>query len=65
MANTAATLSMMGTMTDDPSALLAKEWLVTNGIGGYASTSLLGIATRRYHGLFVPDLPGSRSFPYE
>ena len=58
MANTAATLSMMGTMTDDPSALLAKEWLVTNGIGGYASTSLLGIATRRYHGLFVPDLPG-------
>ena len=58
MANTAATLSMMDIMTDDPSALLAKEWLVTNGIGGYASTSLLGIATRRYHGLFVPDLPG-------
>ncbi|HET8721766.1 MAG TPA: glycogen debranching enzyme N-terminal domain-containing protein, partial [Nitrospira sp.] len=48
----------MGTMTDDPASLLAKEWLVTNGIGGYASSSLLGIATRRYHGLFVPDLPG-------
>jgi predicted glycogen debranching enzyme len=48
----------MGAMTDDPSSLLAKEWLVTNGIGGYASSSLLGIATRRYHGLFVPDLPG-------
>jgi predicted glycogen debranching enzyme len=58
MTTTAATLSIMGTMTDDPLSLLAKEWLVTNGIGGYASNSLLGIATRRYHGLFVPDLPG-------
>ena len=47
-----------GTTIDDPSLLLAKEWLVTNGMGGYASSSLLGIATRRYHGLFVPDLPG-------
>jgi predicted glycogen debranching enzyme len=54
----AATPSVMGTMTDDPCSLLAKEWLVTNGVGGYASSSLLGIATRRYHGLFVPDLPG-------
>jgi len=42
----------------DPSKLLAKEWLVTNGLGGYASGSLLGVATRRYHGVFVPDLPG-------
>jgi predicted glycogen debranching enzyme len=58
MTSTAATPSIMGTMTDDPLSLLAKEWLVTNGIGGYASSSLLGIATRRYHGLFVPDLPG-------
>ena len=58
MATTAAIPSIMGTMTDDPSSLLAKEWLVTNGIGGYASSSLLGIATRRYHGVFVPDLPG-------
>ena len=48
----------MGTMTDDPLSLLTKEWLVTNGIGGYASGTLLGVATRRYHGLFVPDLPG-------
>ena len=42
MATTAAIPSIMGTMTDDPSSLLAKEWLVTNGIGGYASSSLLG-----------------------
>ena len=58
MATTAAIPSIMGTMTDDPLSLLAKEWLITNGIGGYASNTLLGIATRRYHGLFVPDLPG-------
>src|SRR5919112_3384114 len=42
---------------NDPSFLLSREWLVTNGLGGYASGSLLGVATRRYHGLFVPNLP--------
>lgn len=30
-----------------------REWLVTNGIGGYASASLSGANTRRYHGLLV------------
>ena len=58
MTTTASRPTLMGTATDDPLSLLAKEWLVTNGIGGYASGSLLGVATRRYHGLFVPDLPG-------
>ena len=32
------------------------EWLATNGIGGYASASVAGANTRRYHGLFVPAL---------
>lgn len=41
---------------DDPAALRDREWLVTNGLGGFASGSLLGIGTRRYHGLFVPNL---------
>jgi predicted glycogen debranching enzyme len=41
----------------DFDATLSKEWLVTNGLGGYASSTIPGIATRRYHGLFVPDLP--------
>ena len=40
----------------DNNSLLAKEWLVTNGLGGYASGTLLGASTRRYHGMFVPDL---------
>src|SRR5580704_16795295 len=33
-----------------------REWLVTNGIGGYASGSLAGANTRRYHGLLVAAL---------
>lgn len=41
---------------DDPTPLRDREWLVTNGLGGFASGSLLGIGTRRYHGLFVPNL---------
>ncbi len=38
------------------------EWLVTNGIGGYASGTSVGAATRRYHGLLVAALrpPGDR-----
>ncbi|HEY6640857.1 amylo-alpha-1,6-glucosidase [Povalibacter sp.] len=40
----------------DPVELLQREWLVTNGLGGYASASLSGAATRKYHGLFVPNL---------
>lgn len=31
-----------------------REWLATNGLGGYASSSLAGANTRRYHGLLVP-----------
>ncbi|MBS0170705.1 MAG: glycogen debranching enzyme family protein [Nitrospira sp.] len=41
----------------DEETLLTREWLVTNGLGGYASSTLLCAPTRRYHGLFVPDLP--------
>ena len=28
-----------------------REWLVTNGIGGFASGTIAGLLTRRYHGL--------------
>ncbi|MGZ3443012.1 MAG: glycogen debranching enzyme N-terminal domain-containing protein, partial [Polyangia bacterium] len=37
--------------------LLSREWLVTNGLGGYASGTLSGAATRRYHGLLIAALP--------
>ncbi len=33
-----------------------REWLVTNGLGGYASGTVAGINTRRYHGLLVASL---------
>ncbi len=45
---------------EDVTKLLSREWLVTNGLGGYASGSLMNVATRRYHGVFVPDLPSPR-----
>jgi len=34
----------------------AREWLVTNGCGGYASGTVAGILTRRYHGLLMAAL---------
>ncbi|MCC6860855.1 MAG: glycogen debranching enzyme family protein [Bryobacterales bacterium] len=36
---------------------LREEWLVTNGLGGYASGTVGGAITRRYHGLLVAALP--------
>ncbi len=40
-----------------------KEWLVTNGIGGYASSTIINANTRKYHGLLVAahDPPGWRT----
>ena len=34
----------------------SREWLVTNGIGGYASGTIAGVLTRRYHGLLIAAL---------
>jgi predicted glycogen debranching enzyme len=34
----------------------SREWLVTNGIGGYASGTIAGLLTRRYHGLLMAAL---------
>lgn len=39
---------------------LGYEWLETNGRGGYASSTILGANTRRYHGLFAPALDPPR-----
>jgi len=36
--------------------LRSKEWLITNGIGGYASGTLSGANSRRYHGMLVASL---------
>ncbi len=37
--------------------LLTREWIVTNGLGGYASGTVSGAVTRRYHGLLIAALP--------
>src|SRR3954451_22070901 len=34
-----------------------REWLVTNGLGGYAAGTVAGVVTRRYHGLLIASLP--------
>src|SRR3954469_18387642 len=34
-----------------------REWLVTNGLGGYAAGTVAGMLTRRYHGMLVASLP--------
>ena len=37
-------------------AALRREWLETNGLGGFASSTIVGLNTRRYHGLLVAAL---------
>jgi predicted glycogen debranching enzyme len=34
-----------------------REWLVANGLGGYASATIAGVITRRYHGFLIAALP--------
>ncbi|HEX5176329.1 MAG TPA: glycogen debranching enzyme N-terminal domain-containing protein, partial [Chthoniobacteraceae bacterium] len=41
----------------EPQELLRREWLLTNGLGGYASGTISGSVTRRYHGLLIAALP--------
>ena len=40
----------------DPSDLVTREWLVTNALGGYASGTVSGVITRRYHGILIAAL---------
>src|SRR5262245_6916682 len=42
---------------DQMESLVTREWLVTNGLGGYASGTIAGVATRRYHSLLIAALP--------
>jgi predicted glycogen debranching enzyme len=36
--------------------ILDREWIVTNGLGGYASGTVAGVITRRFHGLLIAAL---------
>ena len=35
---------------------IEREWLLTNGIGGFSSSTVIGASSRRYHGLLVASL---------
>ena len=42
---------------------LKREWLLTNGIGGFASSTIIGANTRKYHGLLIAALtPPARRY---
>ena len=42
---------------------LTKEWIISNGIGGFASSTIIGANTRKYHGLLIAPLtPPARRF---
>src|SRR4051812_24983844 len=36
--------------------VISKEWIVTNGLGGYSSSTIIGANTRRYHGILIASL---------
>ena len=42
---------------ENPGEVLTHEWLVTNGLGGYAAGTVGGVMTRRYHALLIAALP--------
>lgn len=42
---------------DNAREILRREWLITNGLGGYGSGTISGMVSRRYHGMLVAALP--------
>src|SRR6266567_4056201 len=38
---------------NDLESALSREWLETNGLGGFSSSTIVGLNTRRYHGLLT------------
>ncbi len=57
MINLIRRIEWPGACALESSQLLRREWLVTNGLGGYASGTVVGATTRRYHGLLIASLP--------
>ncbi len=47
------TIAFDKTITRDFEEAVKREWLETNGLGGWASSTIIGAHTRRYHGLLV------------
>jgi predicted glycogen debranching enzyme len=57
MQSTLRRVPFTGPGADPPELLADREWLLTNGIGGYASGTLAGAIARRYHGILTAALP--------
>jgi predicted glycogen debranching enzyme len=63
--NNSETTSLMAIQTgwkrgDSRDALLTREWLVTNALGGYAAGTIGGANTRRFHGFLIAALPAPK-----
>jgi predicted glycogen debranching enzyme len=48
---------LRATHDENPVTEVPREWLVTNGLGGYASATISGAITRRQHGFLIAALP--------
>src|ERR1051325_568421 len=57
MQNLVRKIDFSGTSTEEIQRRLRCQWLVTNGLGGYASGTIAGAVTWRYHGLLIAALP--------
>ncbi|HWZ98595.1 MAG TPA: amylo-alpha-1,6-glucosidase [Candidatus Dormibacteraeota bacterium] len=55
-ATTRSAIAFDRAVCNDFAAASSREWLVTNGIGGYASGTIAGCPTRRYHGILLAAL---------
>ena len=49
-------ISLASNVTQNLTESTRREWLVTNGLGGFACGTVSGVSTRRYHGLLVAAL---------
>ena len=57
VAESAVTIRTVKAESQSVGSLVEKEWLVTNGLGGYASGTIAGVNSRRYHGLLIAAHP--------
>jgi predicted glycogen debranching enzyme len=55
--NLARRIDLSAAQPDGILPLLNRQWLITNGLGGYASGTIAGTVTWRYHGLLIAALP--------
>jgi glycogen debranching enzyme len=53
------TISLDRNLCCDLQETISREWLVTNGLGGYAAGTVAGVLTRKQHGLFVTTPPNA------